>query len=135
MRADISRFQASRTKDRLAAALLSAGIQAGTGPGDLRWGLDLVRQYGATIPPWYAGQCPLVDKGAVILAPGGNSALLLACDSQTGAAIWQTPNPRGWKMTHSSVMPMEFGGQKFYVYCGSGGVASEGVERGDGPAL
>ncbi|MEI6783877.1 MAG: PQQ-binding-like beta-propeller repeat protein [Verrucomicrobiota bacterium] len=24
--------------------------------GELRWGLDLVRQYGATVPPWYAGQ-------------------------------------------------------------------------------
>ena len=46
--------------------------------GELRWGLDLVRQYGATVPPWYAGQCPLIDNGAVILAPGGKDALLLA---------------------------------------------------------
>ena len=49
--------------------------------GELRWGLDLVRQYGTTVPPWYAGQCPLIDNGAVILAPGGKAALLLACDA------------------------------------------------------
>ena len=46
--------------------------------GELRWGLDLVRQFGATVPPWYAGQNPLIDNGAVILAPGGEEALLIS---------------------------------------------------------
>jgi outer membrane protein assembly factor BamB len=46
--------------------------------GALRWGLDLVRQYGATVPPWYTGQCPLIDNGTIILAPGGPNALLMA---------------------------------------------------------
>jgi outer membrane protein assembly factor BamB len=101
--------------------------------GELRWGLDLVRQYGTTVPPWYAGQCPLIDNGAIILAPGGKATLLLACDSQTGAALWQTPNPRGWKMTHSSVMPMEFEGQRMYVYCANNGVV--GVSAKDGSIL
>jgi outer membrane protein assembly factor BamB len=101
--------------------------------GELRWGLDLVRQYGATVPPWYAGQCPLIDNGKVILAPGGKAALLLACDAQTGAALWQTPNPHGWKMTHSSVMPMDFDGQRIYVYCANNGVV--GVSAKDGSIL
>lgn len=101
--------------------------------GELRWGLDLVRQYGATVPPWYAGQCPLFDHGAVILAPGGKSALLLACDAETGAPLWQTPNPHGWKMTHSSIMPMEFDGQRMYVYCANNGVV--GVSAKDGSIL
>jgi outer membrane protein assembly factor BamB len=101
--------------------------------GDLRWGLDLVRQYGTTVPPWYAGQCPLLDQDKVILAPGGKAALLLACDAQTGAAVWQTPNPHGWKMTHSSVMPMDFDGQRIYVYCANNGVV--GVSAKDGSIL
>jgi outer membrane protein assembly factor BamB len=101
--------------------------------GELRWGLDLVRQYGATVPPWYAGQCPLIDNGAVILAPGGPDALLLAVESQTGKVLWQTPNPRGWKMTHSSVMPMEFGGERRYVYCANKGVVA--VSARDGSVL
>ena len=101
--------------------------------GELRWGLDLVREYGATVPPWYAGQCPLIDNGAVILAPGGKETLLLACDAQTGAALWQTPNPHGWKMTHSSVTPMEFEGQRIYVYCANNGVV--GVSAKDGSIL
>jgi outer membrane protein assembly factor BamB len=101
--------------------------------GELRWGLDLVRQFGTTVPPWYAGQCPLIDKGAAILAPGGKDALLLALDSQTGKVLWQTPNPHGWKMTHSSVMPMEFGGERMYVYCANKGVV--GVSAKDGAIL
>jgi outer membrane protein assembly factor BamB len=98
--------------------------------GELRWGLDLVRQYGATVPPWYSGQCPLIDKGAVILAPCGKDALLLSLDGQTGKVLWQTPNPHGWKMTHSSIMPMALNGESTYVYCANEGVVS--VSAGDG---
>ena len=101
--------------------------------GELLWGLDLVRQYGTTVPPWYAGQCPLIDNGAVILAPGGEDTLLLAVDGQTGKVLWQTPNPHAWKMTHSSVMPMEFAGQRMYVYCANKGVV--GVSARDGSIL
>jgi outer membrane protein assembly factor BamB len=101
--------------------------------GELRWGLDLARQYGTTVPPWYAGQCPLIEKGAVTLAPGGKDALMLAVDAETGKELWRTPNPHGWKMTHSSVMPMEFGGQRMYVYCANNGVV--GVSAKDGSIL
>ena len=101
--------------------------------GQLRWGLDLPRQFGTTVPPWYAGQCPLLDTNAVILAPAGKSALLLACHPQTGAPIWQSPNPHAWKMTHSSVMPLDFDGQRQYVYCADKGVV--GVSAQDGRIL
>ncbi|MEI6783878.1 MAG: PQQ-binding-like beta-propeller repeat protein [Verrucomicrobiota bacterium] len=67
------------------------------------------------------------------MAPGGKSALLLACDAETGAPLWQTPNPHGWKMTHSSIMPMEFDGQRMYVYCANNGVV--GVSAKDGSIL
>jgi outer membrane protein assembly factor BamB len=99
----------------------------------LRWGLDLVREFGATVPPWYTGQCPLIDNGVAVLAPGGRDALMLGVDLATGKVLWQTPNPRGWKMTHSSVMPMEFAGRRMYVYCASGGVS--GVSAKDGALL
>ena len=104
-----------------------------TASGELKWGLGMVREFGATVPPWYTGQCPLLDGKAVILAPGGRDALLVAVDFETGKVLWQTPNPRGWKMTHSSVMPMEFAGRRMFVYCGSGGVV--GVSAKDGALL
>ncbi|MBU6402018.1 MAG: PQQ-binding-like beta-propeller repeat protein [Verrucomicrobia bacterium] len=101
--------------------------------GQFRWGIDLVRQYGAQVPPWYTGQCPLIDRDRAILAPGGRQALLLALDCGTGKVLWQTPNAPGWKMTHSSVMPMEFAGHRMYVYCASGGVV--GISAQDGAVL
>jgi outer membrane protein assembly factor BamB len=101
--------------------------------GELRWGLDLVKQYGATVPPWYAGQCPLIDQGKVILAPGGKDALLLAVDGETGKEIWRSPNVHGWKMTHSSIMPIEVDGEPMYVYCANNGVV--GVSARDGSIL
>jgi outer membrane protein assembly factor BamB len=101
--------------------------------GELRWGIDLVKQYGTTVPPWYAGQCPLVDNGAVILAPAGPKALLLAVRVDTGNVLWQTPNPHAWKMTHSSVMPIEVDGERMYVYCANNGVV--GVSAKDGTIL
>lgn len=101
--------------------------------GELRWGLNLVREHGATVPPWYTGQCPLVDGETVVLAPGGPDALLLGVDLASGEVRWKTPNPRGWKMTHVSITPVDFGGRRLYIYCGSGGVAA--ADAADGRLL
>ena len=100
--------------------------------GKAYWLIDLVAQFGATVPPWYAGQCPLIDGDRAILATGG-SALMVALDCQTGRVVWKSPNPRAWTMTHSSIMPMEFAGRRMFVYCGRGGVA--GVAADDGAIL
>lgn len=97
--------------------------------GDFLWGLDMAREYGSEIPFWYTGQCPLLDGDEAILATGGK-ALLIGVDAQTGAVRWETPNDMGWKMSHASVMPFEFGGVKMYVYSAIGGVA--GIAA-DGP--
>lgn len=98
--------------------------------GELRWTIDLVKEHGAVIPEWYAAQCPLIDGDQVVLAPAGPDALLLAVDFATGAVRWRSPNSHGWKMTHSSVMPVWLGGRGQYVYCASRGVAGVAAEDG-----
>ncbi|NIA14151.1 MAG: PQQ-binding-like beta-propeller repeat protein [Nitrospiraceae bacterium] len=101
--------------------------------GAFRWGLSLQGQYGTTEPLWYTGQCPLIDEGRAILAPCGPDALLVAVDCATGDVIWSTPNPNGWDMSHSSIMPMTFNGTKMYIYCAIGGVvgvAADGAQAG-----
>lgn len=100
--------------------------------GETRWVIDLVREYGTSVPAWYAGQCPLIDGDRVILAPSGSS-LMIAVELKTGKVIWKTPNPRDWKMTHVSIAKMELGGRKTYVYCGHRGVA--GIAADDGSLL
>ncbi|MGA2799223.1 MAG: PQQ-binding-like beta-propeller repeat protein [Thermoguttaceae bacterium] len=103
---------------------------AETGKG--LWLIDLGLDYGATVPPWYTGQCPLIDEKTdrLILAPGGK-ALLIAVDYKTGKVVWESPNPHNWVMTHASVVPMEFAGRRMYVYCGKGGVAGVAAETGE----
>ncbi len=103
------------------------------GSGELLWKLDLVETYGTRVPPWYAGQCPLIDGDRLILAPGGDEALMISLDLRTGEVVWRTPNPRGWNMTHASIVPMMISGRRTYVYCGSGGVV--GVAADDGTIL
>ena len=100
--------------------------------GEFRWMLDLVKDFNAIVPDWYAGQCPLIDDGKAIIAVGGDT-LIMAVDCETGQILWQSPNPNKWVMTHSSVIPAEFMGIRMYIYCASGGVV--GVQAEDGSIL
>jgi len=97
--------------------------------GELVWKKDLVADYQANVPEWYAGQCPLVDGGRVILAPGG-SCMMTALDPLTGKTIWETPNPESWQMTHSSILPISFEGKRQYVWCSTRGAVGVDAETG-----
>lgn len=97
--------------------------------GAFVWGLDLVKEYGTKIPEWYAGQCLRLDNDKVIIAPGG-SKMMIAVELATGKVLWSTPNPRGWKMTHCSILPVSFAGKTIYVYPASGGVVGVDSETG-----
>ncbi len=97
------------------------------------WMLDLVREFGCKVPPWYAGQCPVMDGERVILAPAGKDNLMIAVQCATGEVLWRAPNPRNWKMSHSSILPVTIAGARQFVYCASGGVA--GVAADDGKLL
>ncbi len=101
-----------------------------TKTGDLLWGIDLVKEFNAEIPFWYTGQCPLIENGIAVIAPGG-TALLIGVDCATGTLVWQTPNPGNWQMSHASVMPMIYQGRKMYVYAGIGGVFGVAAEGND----
>ena len=100
--------------------------------GNLRWGIDLAKEYNSEVPFWYTGQCPLIDNDTAVIATGGNS-LMIGIDCRSGKKVWETPNPHQWKMSHSSIMPMTFGGKKMYVYFAIGGVcgiSANGPDKG-----
>jgi outer membrane protein assembly factor BamB len=83
--------------------------------GKLVWQKNLVQDYKATIPGWYAGQNPLIDGDWVLVATGGD-ALVVAFDQATGKEIWRTPNPGKELMSHASLMPATIGGVRQYLY-------------------
>ncbi len=96
------------------------------------WRKNLVKEYKTRIPPWYNGQCPLIEPDRVIIAPGGE-ALVVAFDKATGQEIWRTPNPEGWPLAHASLMPATLGGAKQYLWCTLFGPL--GVSAQDGALL
>jgi outer membrane protein assembly factor BamB len=98
--------------------------------GAFRWGLDLEKDWGTTVPMWYTGQCPLMMDNQAIIAVGGK-VLLMGVDCATGKILWQTPNPDNWQMSHASVTPMEFQGKKMYVYAAIGGILGVSAEKGE----
>jgi len=102
--------------------------------GELKWGLDLVREYGGAEPLWYTGQCPLIDEGVAVLAPGGR-ALMIGVECAGGRVLWEVANPSGWQMSHSSIVPMTLLGRRMYVYCAVGGMVGVSAEAGDRGAL
>lgn len=95
--------------------------------GDFVWGLDLVKDYGTSVPLWYTGQCPLIDGDQAIVAPSG-STMMMGVDLATGQVQWSTANEDQWKMSHSSIMKMEILGRQTYVYCSQNGVVGVSAE-------
>ncbi|MDR2389623.1 MAG: PQQ-binding-like beta-propeller repeat protein, partial [Tannerellaceae bacterium] len=103
--------------------------------GDMKWSLDMQKEFKTEVPFWYTGQCPRTDNGTLIIAPAGEEVLLAGLNCNTGEILWQTPNSLGYKMSHSSVMPMTLSGKKTYVYVGVGGVCGISAEEADRGAL
>ncbi len=97
--------------------------------GQCRWFIDLVARYGTRVPPWYTGQCPVIDGDRVIVAPAGD-VFMVALDLETGNEVWKTPRFADWDMTHSSIVKIVVAGKSVYVYAASGGVAFVDSEHG-----
>jgi len=101
--------------------------------GEELWRKDFVNDYGSKIPPWYNGQCPLIEKDRLIVAPVGTEALMVALDKATGKEIWRTPNPEGWLLSHASPMPAKLGGVDQYLFSVLQGTV--GISAADGKLL
>jgi len=99
--------------------------------GELKWTLDMKKYFESDEPLWYSGQCPRIEDDILILAPAGKEILMVGIDCETGEIVWQTPNTLGYKMSHSSIMPMLLSGKKTYVYAGFGGVCGVSGETSD----
>ena len=88
-----------------------------------------MREHRSNGPTLVCGTVPAGGSGSTDSGPLRES-LLIAVDYRTGEVIWQSPNPRGWQMTHVSVMPMQWQERRCYLYCGSGGVAAVAADDG-----
>ena len=99
--------------------------------GQMKWSIDMKKRFGTEIPFWYTGQCPLIYNDMLVLAPAGKDTLMIGVDVKSGKVLWGTPNDIGFKMSHSSVIPMNFAGTSTFVYVGVGGVCGVSAEAGN----
>ena len=97
--------------------------------GDLKWGLDMVKDCGTKEPFWFTGQCPIIEDDVAILAPCGKDILMMGVDCESGKILWQVPNPDKWQMSHSSIMPIKLYGKRMYVYAALGGIVAISAEK------
>ena len=122
--------------------------------GKIIWQKSMTRDFGGRGPTWSFRESPLVDGNKVICTPGAQDAMLVALDKLTGETIWKSAVPaspvsetggpggpgggrgrggRGGGAAYSSVIAIDFGGQRQYVQLTAKGLI--GVAASDGKFL
>jgi len=101
--------------------------------GKFVWQKDIVKEYGANVPTWAAGQNAFVDGDKVIVSISGKSVLIAAFDIATGKTAWETPCKENYGLTHNTITTMTVDGEKIYLGCSK--KATFGVSAKDGKLL
>ena len=106
--------------------------------GELFWQRDFEEFGGKMMSGWGYSESPLVDGDSVVVTPGGDDAMLVKLDKQTGEEIWRSPaapSRGGGKdgAAYSSVVVSHGGGVRQYVQLTGRGVI--GVRAVDGALL
>jgi outer membrane protein assembly factor BamB len=102
--------------------------------GKITWRKRFDKEWnGRMMSGWGFSESPLVDGDRVICTPGGDDAMLVALDKQTGTEIWRSNVPDQGGAGYSSVVISEGAGVKQYVTFVGRGVI--GVRAADGKHL
>ena len=97
------------------------------------WRKNLNKDFGGKMMSgWGYAESPLVDKDNVICTPGGAGGSILALNKRTGALSWRSKDFKD-DAAYSSLLPVEFGGQRQYIQLTGASVAS--VAANDGRLL
>ncbi len=77
--------------------------------GRVQWQVDLLRQFGGTLPTWGFCGTPLLVDDLVVVQTTAEKAGLVALDRHTGTLRWRSP---GGKPGYGSLMVGSFGGRR-----------------------
>lgn len=86
-----------------------------TASGKLRWKKSLRSDFGGKPGEWAYAESPLVDGDRVIVAPGGETAAIVALDRNDGEVIWQAAVPGSDAAGYASVVVAKIEDAKQYV--------------------
>ena len=61
--------------------------------GEILWRVNVVNDFGGSLPMWRYAESPLVDGENVICTPGAEDATLVALNKLNGETIWKSKGP------------------------------------------
>ena len=101
--------------------------------GSIRWRKRLRSDFDGAPGVWAFAESPLVDDDVVVVAPGGESAALVALNRKSGDPVWKAVIPGSKKAGYASIVTGNIRDAKQYVaYIGMGLV---GVDAATGKLL
>ena len=97
--------------------------------GDVQWSVDLVGDFGGSIPKWGYSESALVDGKRVIVTPGGSN-FMVGLDRLTGKQIWGSKQASA-EAQYVSVMKGNVGSSSFYVTASKPGLLAFDANTGE----
>jgi outer membrane protein assembly factor BamB len=101
--------------------------------GRKMWQHSFTKEFGGHVPQWGYSESPLALDNAVVAAPGGRNASIVAFNKTTGEVTWKCVVPEGDTAHYASAILANVNGQKQIIHFLSGGVI--GVNPGNGKFL
>jgi outer membrane protein assembly factor BamB len=83
--------------------------------GEIRWRKNLRADFGGKPGTWAYAESPLIDGDALICAPGGAEATVVALNKRTGDELWRAALPEADEAAYASAIVVNAGGRKQYV--------------------
>jgi outer membrane protein assembly factor BamB len=102
-----------------------------TRSGKIRWQKSIRKEFDGKPGVWAYAESPLVDGDVVVVAPGGQSATMVALNKKTGAVIWKSAIPGGEPAGYASAIVIQAGGRKQYVQFLSKGIVGVDAKTGE----
>lgn len=100
--------------------------------GEQIWRKNLRTDFNGQVGGWGYSESPLIDGDKVLCTPGGKTATLIALNKMNGETLWKGVVPKGDQAHYSSIIAVEFDGQRQYIQFLGGGVVGL---SGDGAYL
>ncbi|MFL5341076.1 MAG: PQQ-binding-like beta-propeller repeat protein [Gemmataceae bacterium] len=97
--------------------------------GDVLWAKDYKKDYGATTPLWGFAGHPVVDGQRLICVVGGDDALVVAFDKDSGKQLWKAGSAS--QPGYSTPAIIEAGGRKQVVVWSAESLISLNPENGE----
>lgn len=83
--------------------------------GEQIWRKNVRKEFDGKPGTWGYAESPLIEGDALVVAPGGPTATIVALNKMSGAMIWKCPVPGGDLAAYSSAIAVQAGGRRQYV--------------------